>query len=291
MQLLLRNPHLSSAIRSLSSRVLLNTLLSLQQMSPASLSPNPSLHTDLSNLMHMISMEIGSGSTSVMSQSLGLIVRATMTKEDNNVRLDTLYERHFIHGLTFLQAYLRVLDTLLHPRVPPLVRSLPHVESLSLFRAEESQEESEAREALDLTTLYQASSHPEQLPSMQDVQMEEGTNIPSAQTQSTSPAPPVPQATTSAIIPPPARLPIPAIQQQQIHNSISQSSTSAPAPSNWVPPEPAPALALERNVASNSIVPHSSASGVHPVLVTRSAEEEEDEEMPAINLDSDSDGE
>jgi len=85
MQLLLRNPHLSSAIHSLSSRVLLNVVLSLPLMSPASLSPNPRLHVDLSQLVLAISMEIGSGSTTAMSKSLGLIVRATATKE-NNVR-------------------------------------------------------------------------------------------------------------------------------------------------------------------------------------------------------------
>jgi hypothetical protein len=90
MQLLLRNPHLSSAMHSLASRVLLNILLLLPQMSPASLSPNLSLHADLCQLVHVISMEIGSGSASVMSKSLGLVVRATVTKENNNVRPNKL---------------------------------------------------------------------------------------------------------------------------------------------------------------------------------------------------------
>jgi len=86
MQLLLRNPHLSSAMRSLSSRIMLNVLLSLPQISPASLSQNPSLHPKLRQLVHAISMEIGFGSASVMSKSLGLVIRTTMTKEDNDVR-------------------------------------------------------------------------------------------------------------------------------------------------------------------------------------------------------------
>ncbi|KAF8238885.1 hypothetical protein L208DRAFT_1421135 [Tricholoma matsutake] len=140
MQLLLRNPHVSSAMHSLSSRVLLNVLLLLPQISPAALSPDPSLHTDLCELVHVIGMEIGSGSASVMSKSLGLVIRATVAKE-NNI------------------APLRDLDILLHPRVPPLVRSLPH-----------SQEEGEAREAL------------KRPPSVQDVEMEEETRVRLAQT-------------------------------------------------------------------------------------------------------------
>lgn len=43
------------------------------------------------------------------------------------------------------------VDLLLHPRVPPLVRSLPHVETLSLFPAEEGQEERDARQLLGLS--------------------------------------------------------------------------------------------------------------------------------------------
>lgn len=54
----------------------------------------------------------------------------------------------------FLQSIFPELELLLHPRVPPLVRSLPHVETLSLFRAEESQEEVEARQALELATQH-----------------------------------------------------------------------------------------------------------------------------------------
>ena len=85
MQLLLRNPHLSPAIHSLTSRILLNILLSLPQMSPASLSPNPRFHTDLCQLVHAICMDIGTGTPSVMSKSLGLVIRSVMAAENNNV--------------------------------------------------------------------------------------------------------------------------------------------------------------------------------------------------------------
>ena len=42
------------------------------------------------------------------------------------------------------------VDLLLHPRRPPFVRTLPFVESLSLSSAEESAEETETRRTLDL---------------------------------------------------------------------------------------------------------------------------------------------
>lgn len=45
---------------------------------------------------------------------------------------------------------------MLHPRLPPLVRALPHVEALSLFRAEEGQEEKDARQGLGLVTMDEA---------------------------------------------------------------------------------------------------------------------------------------
>lgn len=42
---------------------------------------------------------------------------------------------------------------MLHPRVPPLVRALPHVEVLSLFRAEEGHEEKDARREAGFVTI------------------------------------------------------------------------------------------------------------------------------------------
>lgn len=86
MRLLLRNPNLSPALQSISSRVLLSILLALPQMSPTSLSPDPSFHKELLQLVHKINTELGSGTTSVMAKSLGLIVRATISGEEYDVR-------------------------------------------------------------------------------------------------------------------------------------------------------------------------------------------------------------
>lgn len=58
-------------------------------------------------------------------------------------------ERHAQNLATRDKLHSRV-DLLLHPRRPPFVRTLPFVESLSLSSAEESAEETATRQSLDL---------------------------------------------------------------------------------------------------------------------------------------------
>jgi hypothetical protein len=168
---------------------------------------------------------------------------------------------------------------LLHPRVPPLVRSLPHVESLSLFHTEESQDEAEAREILDLT-YREASSHPEPPPSIQEDQMEDGTRLPLV--ESDSKESPILQAYTTL-----GRPSSSGIEQSEIGNGLSLPPKFSLAPSSYLPPEPG--LAPQNSIAPIDII-RSSAPQLHPVTIVTSMSDEEDEEMPAINLDSDSDG-
>lgn len=89
MRLILRNPSLSPVMQSISARVLLSMLFVLPQISPISLSTEPKFHRDLFHLVRSINTELGSGTSSVMSKSLGVVIRATMAEEDNEVRLFT----------------------------------------------------------------------------------------------------------------------------------------------------------------------------------------------------------
>ncbi|KAG6833947.1 hypothetical protein H0H87_007958 [Tephrocybe sp. NHM501043] len=249
MRLVLRNPNLSSAMQSISVRVLLSILLTLPQISPASLSSNLRLHSDLLQLVQSINTELGSGTTSVMSKSLGIVVRATIIEDDNE---DTL----------------RDLEILLHPRVPPLVRSLPHVESLSLFRAEEPQEEADVREEIGLhgalpdqptnlheedVVMHDSIAHITQAPPLNHLQ-------PKTVDERPSPAPPVasPSLVTQQPLGPATMSKASAIEQPQMKPPVPKST-----PQPVVPP---------------------------PVQVPVAQEvDDEDEEMPAINMDSDSD--
>ncbi|KAG6916712.1 hypothetical protein DXG01_005661 [Tephrocybe rancida] len=245
MRLVLRNPNLSPAMQSISARVLLSILLALPQISPAALSSDPRLHSDLLQLVQSINTELGSGTTSVMSKSLGLVVRATLMEDDN-------------------EETLRDLEVLLHPRVPPLVRSLPHVESLSLFRAEEPQEEADVREELRLQGAFpdQPNVHEE------DIVME-GSATPQS--------PPINRIQPMKVDVLPSLLP-----------PLPSTTPSAQAP--HVPPlltTPA------NNVEEPRIQPVVQKSAPKPVVSQSVAvpvreEEDEDEEMPAINMDSDS---
>ncbi|KAJ6490373.1 rRNA processing/ribosome biogenesis-domain-containing protein, partial [Mycena vitilis] len=138
IRLVLHNPNLSATLQSIACRVTLSVLLALPQMSPGSLSCDAKLHPLLLEKVQDLSIELGAGSTGGMSKSLGLVVGQSLA--DSHVR----------HRFFYPFFFRRDLEVLLHPRLPPLVRSLPYVESLSLFRAEESQEEIDARESLGL---------------------------------------------------------------------------------------------------------------------------------------------
>ncbi|KAH9850732.1 rRNA processing/ribosome biogenesis-domain-containing protein [Lenzites betulinus] len=126
--LLLRTP-VNPPIRSIASRLLLSMYAALPQLPPAILSPDLSLHPRLYSKLQTACAHLAIGATSTMSKALGTIL---------SVSDGTL-------GYTGTTAVPSEIDLLLHPRVPPLVRSLPHVEMLSLFRVEESQEEADAR--------------------------------------------------------------------------------------------------------------------------------------------------
>ncbi|KAG6854907.1 hypothetical protein C0991_012097 [Blastosporella zonata] len=244
IRLVLRNPNLSPAMQSIAARVLLSILLALPQISPASLSSEPRLHSDLMQLVQSINTELGSGTTSVMSKSLGIIVRATIMEDDN-------------------QETLRDLEVLLHPRVPPLVRSLPHVESLSLFRAEEPQEEADVREELGLHGAF-----PEPKIHDEDVFMKDSPT-------------PIPQTLPVNHIQPTRVDERPPLQLPSVAPIIQSSSAPVTLPPKSTVMEQPQHMPSVPKSAPQPVVPHSVAVPVQ--------EEDEEDEMPAINMDSDSD--
>ncbi|KAJ7904735.1 hypothetical protein B0H14DRAFT_3421490 [Mycena olivaceomarginata] len=160
----------------------------------------------------------------------------------------------------------RALEVLLHPRLPPLVRSMPYVESLSVFRAEESQEESEMRRSLGL------------VPAETETETEDVVMA-----VANPPAPPAPPI-TSKNLPVPPSVAVPAVIQ--------------------LPPQPPPQLTPKpslpddggRIAAANAPVPPPTPAksiDAPPVQtempIFAEEEEEKNEEMPAIDLGSDSD--
>lgn len=153
------------------------------------------------------------------------------------------------------------MEVLLHPRLPPLVRSLPGVESLSLFRAEESQEETDTRQSLGLVLSGMDSSIP-------DIVMVDPS------------AAPAPQKTNkSASVPASLEMPAPSLPPQALTQKPQQTS------------QPPPRDPETRNAPVSSPPPIKAIydAPVQTSMPIAVEEEERNEEMPAIDLGSDSD--
>jgi hypothetical protein len=179
------------------------------------------------------------------------------------------------------------------------VRALPHVESLSLFKAEEGQEEIDARVKMGIVTMAEAA-----LPSGTQEPMDGTTNTAVALPPS-EPDPPTPIVSTTSLtatqststIAPQPQIPMPAIatataghsEQTIMDNAKSIASTFA-EPS--IRP-PAVFTGSSSSTAANKSVPSladvDSLSIVRPITVDE--DEDEDEPMPSIDMDSDSDSE
>ncbi|KAF7985251.1 hypothetical protein HWV62_7918 [Athelia sp. TMB] len=254
LRLVLRSPHITPAVHSITSRVLLSLLLTLPQMAPTALALDPRVHGHALAVVHTLSAELGLGTTSTMSKSLGLVIQLGGGVEGNGS------ERAFLSA----KEVHRSLELLLHPRVPPLVRSLPHVEALSLFRAEESHEEVAVRDALGLSV---AESH-------QAVTVEsEHLPMPSATAVHVIPAaaPSIISSNTDAVT---------AVQPKVAPATPAPISTPhdlLPAAHHPIPP-PAAFLA-----------PSTSVAPLQTTIIAAMDEDEEEEDMPTIDMDSDSD--
>jgi hypothetical protein len=167
---------------------------------------------------------------------------------------------------------LQEVDLLLHPRGPPLVRPLPHVEALSLFRAEESNEELTTRTSLSLTTTYDASVMDVTDPIVVTPSLPEPTpqSVPMHLTM------PTPRTTAAA---PPAVL---SGRQQMSSITAAPTKDSADARS---------AISIQQLADSPPSASRQTAPvTVKPTLIPVAVDDEEEEPMPTIDTDSDSDG-
>ncbi|KAF9028466.1 hypothetical protein BDZ89DRAFT_1066113 [Hymenopellis radicata] len=234
LSVILRNPSINPATHSICFRVLLSILLFLPQKSPSSISPDVTLHRSLLQQVQDVTMELASGTTNTMSKTLAIVLKAV----ESSSNVDAL-----------------IPELLLHPRVPPLVRSMPHVETLSLFHAEESSEEARIRESFGLLAVS-----------------------PEAATTVASQAPLEPPAPVSL---PPQNVALGPLQTAPVPHAHSAPTDGdvpmidmRPAPvkqQSFKLPEPAPIRAST------------------PIIKQTPPGDEEDEAMPSIDMNSDSD--
>ncbi|TFK94656.1 hypothetical protein K466DRAFT_475938 [Polyporus arcularius HHB13444] len=279
--LLLRTP-VNPPVHSIASRLFLSVYASLPQVPPALLSPDLSIHSRLCAKLQRVCVNLAIGTTSTMSKSLGLMLSIS---DD-------------IVGPTGDLA-----ELLLHPRVPPLVRSLPHVETLSLFRAEEGEEEVDTRNRVGLKVLDEPVMEP-------DVAERLTPHVELSNTSNTPRHPPEAGRNTGSYTAQEpmvvhmhvdvAPTPTPPTQTPQLAQSSQQAIElqAAPTPTfnrpdaqNSLPPPPDPlpsnSAALGPPSTARAIPPVT--AHIPPVAAQTGEEDDEDEPMPSIDLGSDSD--
>ncbi|KAL1739283.1 hypothetical protein HDZ31DRAFT_49632, partial [Schizophyllum fasciatum] len=254
---LLRAAELAPTLRSIASRVLLSIHLALPQMSASALSSDLTLHGKVLRVVQAAVVEVGAGSSSTMGKGLPLAMRGIL----GGVNQDAF----------------RTFDLLLHPRLPPLVRPLPHVDALALFAGEESMEEKQTRLDMGFARVGDGFSKPvddimEDLPvqPVPPTTLQASTTVGFSTTYPVQSQPVRPQAPPSA--PPIATMPPPT------------EPSAAPSLSTGVPMAP---------TAPASGIPGPSASrlATQPEAINMMVDEDDDEEMPAIDMSSDSEGE
>lgn len=187
---------------------------------------------------------------------------------------------------------MKELDLQLHPRVPPLVRALPHVESLALFRAEEGEEESSIRHALGVGTIDE----------LRQPQPQENvllTVAPIIQSRPTSLPTYVQEVPSASSIASQSSAPVAAdVFSAGFTGSAQTSSTQNVPPADLQPPS----ARIELPVFADSRLTAAASTGATPSLSSKSTvptprpepivtDEDEDDPMPSIDMASDSDSE
>jgi hypothetical protein len=266
LQVTMRGAELQSAIRSLACRVMLSLSLSLTAMSRSTLSQDVHLHSLVHAKVNRMCLELARGTTSAMGRSLGLVLRTIVT-EGNEYTMQTKLQ---------LQ---QEVDLLLHPRGPPLVRPLPHVEALSLFHAEESNEELAARTSLALATTYDANI----MDAVADPIMVTSTSESAPQLVPTHLPMPTPKTTAPGPIS--ISLPVPANYKMTSSIATAPMKDSAEIPSVISSQQPTKSL-----LPSSSQMEHAPLT-VEPRFIPVVIDDDEEEGgMPTIDMESDSDG-
>ncbi len=184
---------------------------------------------------------------------------------------------------------MKELDLQLHQRVPPLVRALPHVESLALFRADEGEEESSIRHALVVGTIDELRQPQENALSMA---------APMIQSRPTTIPVYVQEVPSTASIASQFPAPVAVDVSSAGFTRSAQMSSTQKAPSADLQP---PSAQIELPVFADSRLTAAASTGATPSLSAKTtvptprpeptAADEEDDPMPSIDMGSDSDSE
>jgi hypothetical protein len=160
------------------------------------------------------------------------------------------------------------------------VRSLPHVESLSLFRAEESAEEQGIRKSFNIGIIHPSDDI--EITDVENRQLAPAPSVLASLSPRASPTTPADVSLPKAREPEPLqtnRDPSPSQISSQDNRFSEPNNTPRPLPGREIPPS---------SRSGNLNASEESSLGVAPEVIIP-VEEEEDEEMPSIDMGSDSD--
>lgn len=281
LQSLYKHPNLSSSMQSIISRVIISCLISLPTIPSSSLSQDSNFIRAVNAKIQEFCFTIGSGTTNVISKTLPFLIDAVLANDRPEVRQ---FPPKLIGKVISVSAFQmqRTIGILLHPRVPALVRSMPHIESLSLFKAEESQEEKEAISSLGIANLHLDSTDP--------VGQDAIMNDLSSSGKASAPMLPIPDISVQR-----------AGEQDQTQIVRNDSPRQPPEnpPSDLHAGETptmggkTPLITVQNFTTFESVsnTPKSPSTHRSVFPVQMEEEGEEDEEMPSIDMDSDTEDE
>ncbi|KAL1760148.1 rRNA processing/ribosome biogenesis-domain-containing protein [Schizophyllum commune] len=265
---LLRAAELAPMLRSIASRVLLSVHLALPGMAPGAVAGDFAVYGRLVEKVQKVVVEVSAGSSSAMGKGLPLAMKGALAGVNEDA--------------------FRTLDLLLHPRLPPLVRPLPHVDALTLFAGEESAEEKRTRIDMGFSMSADAptavSNEANEASAMEQDQPVDTAPAAAPHASATFMQPPALKTYPSA--PPIATMPPPTSAQAEPAYVPASSTAAALAPAA-LPLAPAPPKAPMGVITGTS----TSRAEAQTEVVSMAVDEDDDEEMPEIDMSSDSEGE
>ena len=304
LRLLLRNPRLPPATYSLINRVVLNLNIWLPSLDPARLSDDLSLHAQILRGFQGASIDISADTRSAMGSSLGLIMHELLEPVDDPVSSYVRDGRQIMLTIalkgTPSTSTLRDLDRLLHPRVPPLVRAPSHIELLSLSHTEECVEEREIREGLLMDVIPPPNTVGTTCTeNQQSIPGRASPSLPLSRTADTLPnvdgskvPGPAPLQVSS---PYPQAAALPSLEPTSTPSHVHDSASPARFPGHGYSDSDGTLHPLKAHEAPPSLMSgvtasEESRSGAVPEVVNAVDDnDDDDEEMPSIDMRSDSD--
>lgn len=289
---LLSNPHLSDTVRTLAARLLVTLLLELPRHPPSAISSDLALHGRIyAKTFSLCNKHVLTMASGWINSAVGLVINAVDGVMDGsemvNISVKTTHHpgAYFMPRAQVINSAVetqRQLDVLLHPRLPPLLRSLPPIEAVSLFRTASAKEDRAVRDTLGMGTI-------------EDVQPETTTTATTGSVMTiahvssdASGAPAQPESPRVAP-PTPASAPAPSLAPAAASVVAPVATRQTPQPSFLGTSTAPPFVPSKASILTQQIATVASTSRGQSGATNYQDSDGESEEMPEIDMRSDSD--